>query len=331
MAFKFNPITCNLDLIGGGGGGGDFMADGSVPMTGNLDLGTNDIINGGEISAEGLKATGATFNDSTTGVEIGVVGGAGFSQAFNRGALAFIPMQFVGSTLDFRTSTGGDVQVTAFTVGTDQISDWQTNRLTNAGDPADPQDVATKAYVDSVSGGFVEQNQLNLGLNANSLVREKTETASEWIYIGGEDVLTGDTTTAPDSLFIATGVVEDPTATANCGDIIMTPGYNYGTGNGGHITIYGGDCEGVGATPGNVAIGSGANYDDNTGGNVRLYAGGTGAGKGMIEVENLTPFRFGHFTAAQRDALTAVNGMVIYNSDTDKLQVRAAGAWVDLH
>ncbi len=36
-------------------------------------------------------------------------------------------------------------------------------------------------------------------------------------------------------------------------------------------------------------------------------------------------------TSAQRDALTAANGMVIYNTTTDKVQARAAGAWVDLH
>lgn len=36
-------------------------------------------------------------------------------------------------------------------------------------------------------------------------------------------------------------------------------------------------------------------------------------------------------TAAERNALTAVNGMILYNTDTDKLQVYAAGSWVDLH
>ena len=40
---------------------------------------------------------------------------------------------------------------------------------------------------------------------------------------------------------------------------------------------------------------------------------------------------FPRMTTAQRDALTATNGMVIYNTSTDKLQVRAAAAWVDLH
>ena len=40
---------------------------------------------------------------------------------------------------------------------------------------------------------------------------------------------------------------------------------------------------------------------------------------------------FPRMTTAQRDALTAVNGMVIYNSTLDKLQVRAGGAWISLH
>jgi hypothetical protein len=36
-------------------------------------------------------------------------------------------------------------------------------------------------------------------------------------------------------------------------------------------------------------------------------------------------------TTAQRDALTATDGMQIYNTTTNKFQGRAGGAWVDLH
>ena len=36
-------------------------------------------------------------------------------------------------------------------------------------------------------------------------------------------------------------------------------------------------------------------------------------------------------TSVQRDALTAINGMRIYNTTTDKFQGYAAGAWADLH
>jgi hypothetical protein len=36
-------------------------------------------------------------------------------------------------------------------------------------------------------------------------------------------------------------------------------------------------------------------------------------------------------TTTQRDALTAVNGMILYNTTTNKIQARANGVWVDLH
>jgi hypothetical protein len=36
-------------------------------------------------------------------------------------------------------------------------------------------------------------------------------------------------------------------------------------------------------------------------------------------------------TTAQRDALTPTNGMILYNTTTDKIQAYAGGAWVDLH
>ena len=43
------------------------------------------------------------------------------------------------------------------------------------------------------------------------------------------------------------------------------------------------------------------------------------------------PVQFGSYTTTQRNALTAANGQVVYNSTTDKFQGYAGGAWVDLH
>lgn len=41
---------------------------------------------------------------------------------------------------------------------------------------------------------------------------------------------------------------------------------------------------------------------------------------------------FPRMTTTQRDAISASpNGLVVYNTTVDKLQVRAASAWVDLH
>lgn len=51
-----------------------------------------------------------------------------------------------------------------------------------------------------------------------------------------------------------------------------------------------------------------------------------------LEVQSTTgAFIPPKMTSTQRDALTATDGMVIYNTTTNKLQTRAAGSWTDLH
>lgn len=51
-----------------------------------------------------------------------------------------------------------------------------------------------------------------------------------------------------------------------------------------------------------------------------------------LEIKSTTKaFMNARMTTTQRNALTAVNGMQVYNSTDDKLQVYAAGSWVDLH
>lgn len=51
-----------------------------------------------------------------------------------------------------------------------------------------------------------------------------------------------------------------------------------------------------------------------------------------LEVDGTTGgILFPRLTTTQRDALSFTNGLVIYNSTTNKLQVYAGGAWVDLH
>lgn len=36
-------------------------------------------------------------------------------------------------------------------------------------------------------------------------------------------------------------------------------------------------------------------------------------------------------TTEERDALTPRNGIIVYNTTTDKFQGYAAGSWIDLH
>jgi hypothetical protein len=47
-------------------------------------------------------------------------------------------------------------------------------------------------------------------------------------------------------------------------------------------------------------------------------------------VETSSYVKFGSYTTTQRDALTATNGMVIYNSSDNRFQGRQNGAWINL-
>ena len=71
----------------------------------------------------------------------------------------------------------------------------------------------------------------------------------------------------------------------------------------------------------------------------QLLIGGTAGSDDVVtnssialEIKSTTKaFMNARMTTAERNALTAVNGMQVYNSTTDKLQVYAGGSWVDLH
>jgi hypothetical protein len=69
---------------------------------------------------------------------------------------------------------------------------------------------------------------------------------------------------------------------------------------------------------------SGSDIEFNTGSNV-----GEVRVNGDLNVSGIV--MFGSYTTTERDALTANNGTVIYNSTTNKFQGYAGGAWVDLH
>ena len=51
---------------------------------------------------------------------------------------------------------------------------------------------------------------------------------------------------------------------------------------------------------------------------------------GHVRTTDTHYVQFGSLTSTERDALTAANGMVIYNSTTNKFQGYENGSWVNL-
>lgn len=77
------------------------------------------------------------------------------------------------------------------------------------------------------------------------------------------------------------------------------------------------------------------------GGNTRLIIDASGrvaigasapATSAILDIQGTTgALILPRMTTTQRNALTATNGMLVYNTSTDKVQARAGGSWVDLH
>ena len=67
-------------------------------------------------------------------------------------------------------------------------------------------------------------------------------------------------------------------------------------------------------------------------GNVGIGTSSPNAAARLEVASTTSGFLPPRMTTAQRDAIsTPPNGLMLYNTSTDKLQVRAAGSWVDLH
>jgi hypothetical protein len=112
---------------------------------------------------------------------------------------------------------------------------------------------------------------------------------------------------------------------------------------GGDLFLYGGDAAGTTSTAigGAVRIQGGTPIGAQQFGPVRMQPSGGGVTVGaettppasvLMRFESTTKaVQYVGITTTQRDLLTAVAGMVIFNSDISKLQVYDGASWVDLH
>ncbi len=203
---------------------------------------------------------------------------------------------------------------------------------------------------DTFHGGGTGTNNTAIGLNASYALSNGTDnTAVGRNSLGG--VSTGVQNTAVGSNALFAGSIFANSAGSN------NSGFGYQAGNditsGGSNTIIGSNT-GRGITTGgkNTIIGASVTGLSSSLSNNIIIADGDGNRRinvdasGRVGIGTNTPSTtailelssttggvlFPRMTTTQRDAIsTPVDGLVIYNSTTNKLQVRAASTWVDLH
>jgi hypothetical protein len=215
--------------------------------------------------------------------------------------------------------------------------------------------------------GTTDAKDIVFKRNSSEIVR-LTDTSSNTFngYVGNTLQLPDDQTNftailsvPPTTTANATGtdlVIEsaDSNGTGNAGGLYLYSGNSQSSGNGGTLSIYSGQSTSgtagkIELTAGNSTSGAGGhinlfagNSTSSTAGDVFIRSGSTTTGTaGSITLDsrkNITlatngvgAVIFPSLTTTQQNALSASNGMVIYNTTTNKLRVYANGSWVDLH
>lgn len=169
---------------------------------------------------------------------------------------------------------------------------------------------------------IIDDKSLRFGTNTDWTVTydEATDDALEILGTASAAKVAGTTFTIAGS---AGGIAADSAAAGAGGDLTWTAG----AGGAGTAT-----ASEVGGAGGNVTLAAGAGgagsgaIADGSGGNLTLQAGAAGGGgaatgvHGKIVIEDASMFELPAMTTAARDAFSAVNGMIIYNSTTAQFE-----------
>jgi hypothetical protein len=162
--------------------------------------------------------------------------------------------------------------------------------------------------------------------------------SNQTLILNGNDINGGGSITA--STVVAQGMLSAQADAEFQDSVEFQAGVDFQDGfevSGGDI-----DCSNAGSFDLNeIAVNGSADFQDSvefSGGDVEFTAGGGqqlvmgGATiSGATSIEATSFIQVSPITTSARNAISASNGMIIYNSSTNKFQGRANNAWVDLH
>ncbi len=337
-----------------GGGGGDFMANGSVPMTGGLTVGANTGAAGYDVNFygtyNGYTESRMFWDASKSAFRAGLADGGQWDNA-NVGAYSFA--SGYGTTASESSSTAmGEATIASGYASTAMGS------LSNAsGVDSTAMGSGTNASADySTAMGF-ETTAINvvstaMGFRTTASGENSTAMGEVTIASGYTSTTMGSGTTASADYSTAMGV--NTTASG----IASTAMGSYTTASGGY-SIAAGQWITAGPNANTIALGTGVDDSNRMTNNTANSLGigfnstvptlfvGPAAGVGSygnIGIRTTTPatsaaleiagtdgaLLLPRLTTADQNALTGVNGMLIYNSETNKFRGRENGAWADL-
>lgn len=174
----------------------------TLGVTGNLSVNTNkftvDATTGNTAVAGTLGVTGASTltGNVSVGGTLGVTGNSTFSGTVGiADDLAINTNKFTVDAQTGNTGVAGTLTVAGGSTFNSNVSLGSTNRITDLADPVNPQDAATKAYVDAARSGLDVKQSVRAASTAN-LSLTGIQTVDGVSLVAGDRVLAKNQSTA---------------------------------------------------------------------------------------------------------------------------------------
>lgn len=330
-------ITTTTGTVTGAGNSGTitmYTGEAATGFSGGFDHSTGDVTtgsSGGQIFYTGSASSGA----GTSGyiqLETGATLGSGVTGAVHliTGGSTSGPSGNINLTTGSAGTTRGDINLSADEINT-------TGDILPTATTTDSLGSNSKQFLEVYANIMRTSNSYRGTGSSVEVVAEPQTGGSQ----GGTASMQGGSSENADAgqISISGGTCS---TLGNGGSVVISAGSADGDGNGGPVEIASGPVVGTGNS-GDMFVYTGDAADGNSGGMSFIIGAASGTRGDITFDANLVSVASGveintttgalllpRLTSTQRDNLTAVNGMLIYNTTTNKFQGYENGAWANL-